>query len=352
VVDPDMICLDDAKTIGTASDVRGVDMGDLDNDGDDDVVAVHRGPPAQGGGGGGFAYLSNGTGNFATGESIPLGCCGYERVKIAKIADNLADIVTVDTKEYNIKRARGNGDGTFQDAIWETAALGSDIFDLIVVDTDDDTYQDFVFANDEFLVEYDGNFNEVFASGWIAEDYLGFPMKGMTHGDFNADGAPDLVVTRHEDLTSNVVLLTAAGTVGTITALPTTLAPQDPAVGDFDGDGDLDVAIATPSDVEVFFGDGTGISFSEPEVVDVPSDTNSIVAADMDANGTDDIVTVSSTGIVTVTPADGAGGFGTGVDFEVGGTPSDLAVGDANDDDSPDLAIAAGTETVVLLSDP
>jgi len=350
-VDVGMICFDAPQTIGTAEEVRGVDMGDLDNDGDDDVVSVYRGANTDTDGGGGDSFISNGLGSFGAGVAIPLGCCGYERVKIAKISDSLADVVAVDTKEYNFKSARGNGDGTFN-IPWESLTFGADIFDIVLVDTNTDGYKDFIHGNDEFLVRHLGTSGESFTYDWLSEDYLDFPMKGMAHGDVDENSTPDVVATCHEDLVVSIILLTNVGTVNTVTNLATTLAPLDAAIGDFDDDSHADVAITTATNVAVFFGDGSGTSWSAALIVDVPGNTNSIVVADIDADDIDDIVTVGSTGTLTISISDGVGGFEDGVDITVGLSPQDLAVGEVNEDGSPDLAIAAGTGTIVLVSNP
>jgi hypothetical protein len=174
----------------------------------------------------------------------------------------------------------------------------------------------------------------------------------MTHGDFNDNDTPDLVVTNYENLKVSVLLLNNLGNVSACTIINTSLAPLDPAVGDFDNDDNLDFAVTTATEVYVYFGDGTGTDWSDALVVDVPSNTNSIVAADIDADGIDDIITVGSTGTLTISVSDGGGGFEDGVDIAVGLAPRDLAVGEVNEDDSPDLAIAAGTGTIVLVSNP
>jgi hypothetical protein len=224
-------------------------------------------------------------GMICLGDPMTIGCCGYSRVKIAQIADTdtHADVVAVDTEEYNIKRARGNGDGTFISTVWESPAGVTDIFDVIVEDLDGDDYKDLVFSDSEFLMAYLGDFNENFSAGWVAEDYLGFPMQGMSNGFFNSDTYPDLVVTRPDDLAFNVILLDSVGDIIAAYEYTTVLALLDAAVGDFDGDGDQDIAVTTATD---------------------------------------------------------------------GGTPSDLATGDVNDDGSPDLGLAADDATIVLISNP
>jgi len=141
-----------------------------------------------------------------------------------------------------------------------------------------------------------------------------FDMRGITVGDFNGDGVPDLVVVNSE---TNEFLYwqgNGDGTFGpfvtTSMAGATSLLPEAIVAADFNGDGKLDIAISHPylSPTMAFGGN-----------------------------------------VITVHLGDGAGHFGDGIIITTGTTPTSLAIGDFNGDGIPDLAVGALGDRAVWI---
>ncbi|MEM6992978.1 MAG: VCBS repeat-containing protein [Myxococcota bacterium] len=350
-IDPDEMCFDAPLLVGAGSSVRGVAVGDLDEDGHADVVATTFG---NGSNGGALRFLGEGDGSFDLGQAVDLGTGGYERVAVGAIADLDVDICAVDSAQSQVACVRGDGNGAFGSA---TTTPGGD-FDIVLADFDGSSYLDFVTVSDsEFIVGFEGNFSENFpaTADWLQEDGISFPILGMASADFNGDDNPDLVITNPN---ANVfrVLLTdgSSGTspITTINSFGAVAGPVDATVGDFDGDGDLDVAVAVEERVSLRLGSGDGINFGIETVLDVDEGTVGIVAVDLDLDGMDDIVTANDSGTVSILRSIDGTLFDDQISVAVPGAPTDLAVADFNEDTLPDVVIAAGAGVQVLLSAP
>ncbi|MBI4517330.1 MAG: VCBS repeat-containing protein [Deltaproteobacteria bacterium] len=165
--------------------------------------------------------------------------------------------------------------------------------------------------------------------------------------DFNHDGYPDLVIDNLgvvelllNDQKGNFSppLLHRRGGFGAFRHL---------IARDLNDDGNADVAMSYQGsgDVWVFLGDGLG-GLSQGVSVATGGPPNSLAAADVDGNGTLDIVvalagTVESGGIgaVQVLLDDGHAVFASGAIVTAGIAPARIAVGDFDADGHPDVAV-------------
>ncbi len=190
---------------------------------------------------------------------------------------------------------------------------------------------------------------------------------GLAAGDFDEDGAPDLVVGR---TTGNVAFVAGTGD-GTFDA-PTVFAWKQAffnawafATGDLNGDAHLDVVWgasaagggAADGDVRVWYGNGDGtfvetlttinaVTYNAGALLaDIGTDTGSLAVGDLDGDGDDDVVAGATEG-VRILRNDGGGVFTsalldtTGVYFPATSTqnsPWGLAVGDGDGDGDLDL---------------
>ncbi|MEO8503904.1 MAG: VCBS repeat-containing protein [Acidobacteriota bacterium] len=121
--------------------------------------------------------------------------------------------------------------------------------------------------------------------------------------------------------------------------------PHGLATGDFNGDGALDLVTDSWAEdrLEVLLGDGKG-SFGTPGsyVAVGKHPYQRVRVADLNGDGRDDIVSTNLEGNnVTVLLSDGQGGFRqpAGSPFPCGDSPFNVAIGDVNADGHLDLAV-------------
>ncbi len=177
-------------------------------------------------------------------------------------------------------------------------------------------------------------------------------------GDWNGDGVPDLAVASNS--ANTVVFLLGNGGGGFIHAggVAVGSAPRSIAVGDLNGDGTLDLAVANTNsgNVTILLGDGSGgFSQAPGSPIAVGSFPISVVAGDLNGDGTLDLAVADFLGneSVTILIGNGSGGFSqaAGSPIVVGGNPYHIAVGDLNRDGALDLAVAnnsSGRVTILL----
>lgn len=267
-------------------------VGDLDNDGTEDLVAVSA-----------LGHVFVALGSFADGLQFgdltyggqfvegPGNCC--ERTRVPRLADvnndgNLDIVVTQWTK---LAVKLGNGDGTFGAPVLSNST-GFDARGMDVGDLDGDGKADVVA-------------NHAPGAWWLAFH------KGNGNGTFQ----PGIVIPQSALAVPNVLF------------------------SDVDGDGDLDVVTGSfDSTFKVFVNNGAA-SFTK---MDVGAGTGILLAAyDLNGDGEDDVVTGTGD-VVTVTLTNGSGGFhAPAAAGTISLNPRHAAVGDFNSDGKADLAIVA-----------
>ena len=365
---------------------------DLDGDGRADLVAANWGSSAL------SVLRGNGDGTFVPPVDYASGFHPVA-VTIADLnADGRLDLAAANYDGYSVSVLLGNGDGSFH----PRSDFGAGVipFSIAAADLNGDGKLDLVAVNRGATVSVllgngDGTF------GADTEYEVGQDSRGVAVGDLNGDKHPDLVVANLNSFTITLLFGKGDGTFGGRSDLGTSGRPHDVAIADMNADGwpDLEVAIwdgaieqrlghgdgtfaqptgfftntpnlevvvadlnrdgrldvaacgngsVDPHEVAVLIGNGDG-TFG-PHMVRTDSEPWAVAAADMDGNGTPDLVTAnrgsspSFVGTISVRLGNGDGNFEPGSDYPVGAgnLPTSVAVGDLNADGRPDVAVARG----------
>jgi hypothetical protein len=214
------------------------------------------------------------------------------------------------------------------------------------------------------------NFNPIYApakSGIGTGDFLprvdlgtGNRPNSVAIGDVDGDGKPDLALANRNSNTVSVLRNTStSGSVGFADKedFGTGSEPFSVAIGDVDGDGKPDLAVANVGSgrVSVLRNTSTSgtVSFAAKVDFGTGSQPNSVAIGDLDGDGKPDLA-VANRGSNTVsvlrnTSTSGSVGFADKVDFVTGSAPFSVAIGDADGDGKPDLAVANNASNTVSV---
>jgi hypothetical protein len=189
------------------------------------------------------------------------------------------------------------------------------------------------------------------------------PPDAIASGDFNNDGVPDLAAvdssaSRVFVRLSNRSLFQVGNCVGGLEQGSDidvmSPAPAGISAGDFEQNGTVDLAVAVQAGVVVLRGNGTGSFMVESPLI-AGSNPQAVQIIDVDGDGFPDIVVGnggggSSGNGVTILYQTDSGGFDTPMSMAVSGAVTAIVARDLNKDSYVDIAVATelGTVTVFL----
>ena len=323
--------VDSGQNLGDGRVFRVV-PGDLDGDGDRDVVVVDFLGSSR-------IWINDGVGRFIDSGQALGGDGGHGAALEDLDGDGDLDLFFVHNGSTD-RIFLNDGRGTLVDSGQEigggedwgtTVALGD-----IDGDGDLDAYVTvFQGSGNLWINDGTGNFTD---SGRGLE---GNPTS-VAFGDLDGDGALDAIVT-YSGVADRVWLNSGAGK---LIDSGQRLGPVDgwgyAALGDLDADGDLD-AVVTNSEVgnEVWLNDGNGV-FSPPAIYFGTGSRGAL--GDLDGDGTLDFVAISEGGAEERTCSywlnDGRGGF-TGIGTRIG-SPGALSISLTDIDGDSDLDVILG----------
>ena len=336
-----MVAMPEVFAIGFGSDLAS---GDLDADGDTDLVAI--GSTVN-------VHLGNGDGTFGFPRPHDAGNEARSGVVGDFDGDGRLDVAVSAAGSWAVAVLPGNGDGSLGVAPMLTASRPQSV---ACADFDADGALDLVLASpavDRVAVHRgDG------AGGFAAAREFTVPPEpsGVTVADWDEDGALDIAVVTFPNVgvAGRLAVLRGDGSGGFTPAGDWALAGPATLVvsGDWNGDGHADIAAALwtaawPADgvVETRLGLADG-GFAPPVTHAVGPLPMGLATADLDGDSHADLVAsfrqsaAVPLGGVTVLRGDGNGGFAARTDYETGPEPRGVALADVDTDGAVDIVVA------------
>lgn len=318
-------------------------LGDVNGDGNVDAVVT---------GGGLYVLLGNGHGGFGAPATVSARQ-DSDAVRLTDSnGDGRLDIVVArnptNFDDDSIGVFLGNGDGTFTETA--DAHTSRTITALAVGDVNGDDRPDVAVATEVGTATAAvtirlGNGDGTFAAGGDPPTIANATVYALELADVDGDGDLDLVALAQGSFSIVNLLAWRANGDGTFGDPVTHQIGTSPtatltlALGDVDRDGDLDVAVGTSRSISILRGAGDGTFVADTVLATSSFAVRSVVLDDVDADGDLDVVTgygSSSTSAVpfglSIHRGDGAGAFGTRVDYAQGLLFAFAALADLNRD--------------------
>jgi hypothetical protein len=332
----------------TLDNITSVYAGDLDGDGDMDVVSASAGDDK-------IAWFENldGIGTFSDEQVLSLNADAAAVVRITDI-DGDGDLDVISTSNYDGKIMwfeNLDGLGNFSGETIITTFIGN-MRSLHITDLDGDSNMDFITATDQdnnikWYENNDGIGN--FSPYTITKNIDGG--KIIFAADLDGDGDKDILSASHWDdkiawyenkdgqgdfYNTQIVISENINGAGSVFAT------------DLDGDGDLDVLATSSLDDDVIWfknTDGLG-TFGEPIVIENDLfNVSKALASDIDNDGDMDVFCLARGKIIWYENLDGLGNFGAAIQIESIGNNSipSIAFGDLDGDNDLDITACYGS---------
>jgi hypothetical protein len=272
----------------------GSAVADFDKDGFADIVFSTHGAPIQvyaGNGKGSWRRHTKGLANVEIATDVAVGDVDH---------DGDVDVVSVAWASGGLwyhENEKGESWKSRQVFTEDTDMFGKAVE---LIDVDGDSHLDVVatyFGPRVFKGDGKGGFGKPDASSrGLVQPLTGGVFLGLATPDFDRDGRPEIVASSMaiEGLLGLYAYRFDAGKgewVETGAGLPKGETIHGFDFGDLDKDGHVDAVLSSERGVVLYYGDGRG-GFSRPEVLDGSSKTAEIVIADMNGDGLGDILEV------------------------------------------------------------
>jgi hypothetical protein len=340
--------------VAIAGSPRSVALGDVDGDGDLDLLAASYNDNTV------SVRLNNGNGTFGSAPNVAVGSNPQATALGDVDGDGDLDLLTANSAANTVSVRLNNGNGTFSGGA--DVAVGASPQGIALGDVDSDGDLDLLVANlfdNSVSVRLNGGNDSGSNTGTFSrgsEVAVGKYAHSVVLGDVDNDGDLDLLAANTNDNTVSIRRNDGYGSFSGGSDVAVGNGPQSVVVGDLDGDGDLDLlaANAGPNTVSVRLNNGSG-TFSGSAEVAVGGSPRSVLMGDVDGDGDLDLVAANYTdNTVSVCLNNGAGAFGGSSTVAVGTTPQSLAMGDVDGDGDLDLLTAnSGANTVsIRLNQP
>ncbi|MCB0322971.1 MAG: VCBS repeat-containing protein [Bdellovibrionales bacterium] len=315
--------------------IHGLGLGDLDNDGNLDLLYNHFGHVE--------ARLGNGDGTFGAAGSFGYHD-GYSGAFVTLADVNGDQILDVIRGGDEISLLLGNGDGTFKGRT--TLALGSHTERVSAEDLDGDGDIDLALVGASATVSVLLNTGGGSFAAAVTYDHAGNSINGAV-GDVNGDGIMDIIASGFFGV--NTLLGNGDGTFKAYVLHPGGYKGDNPQLGDMNGDGKLDVVVSDTlaGDMTVLLGDGAG-GFGTEYNLSIADGAEGHLLVDLDGDSDLDVIASPGGSIATVRAImnDGTGNISVGETFEAGtNVGGQIAIGDLNGDSVADLVLNEAAPT-------
>ncbi|MFO0576442.1 MAG: FG-GAP-like repeat-containing protein [Polyangia bacterium] len=247
-----------AKNANVGSSPIGLAAGDLNKDGNQDLVVANSGD-------GNLSYLAgDGKGGFASVVNISVGIFGIEGVAIADIdGDTNPDVAVVYPLMNQVVLYKGDGKGGLTVQATKVSVGGNARY-LALADVNGDKFPDLLVPNQgSNTVSYRPNKADgtvTFAAGM--DIAAGTDPYEVVVADVNSDQKPDFLFTSSGGNSVGVFLGDGKGAWSAATGSPFAAgsSPVFLGVSDFNGDGKPDFVVAnqSSSSLSLLIGNGTG----------------------------------------------------------------------------------------------
>jgi hypothetical protein len=295
------------------------------------------------------------TNSFAPKNDIPTGQPPYRLAMGDLDGDGKPDLVIADGEAVSIYRNTSNhGTISFAEKVILTDSIGV-LGDIVVSDFNGDGKKDItIFTGTLFVGVYENTSMPGIISFAPKVVFEAGGIFGMTTGDIDGDGRPDLITSNY----TSISILRNTSTNGNISfasKIDFAVNAYGPiAVGDLDGDGKADVALLN-SIVSVLRNTGTKgvISFAAPanfSIGEASNQNTGIAIGDLDGDGKPELAVTLTyynfesdiyhrVDIFRNTGTNGVISFAPKIEYTTGQYPYSVAINDLNGDGKPDLAV-------------
>jgi hypothetical protein len=309
---------------------EAIAIGDLDQDGDLDiaVASIYFYNP------GVSILLNDGTGSFGPPTLIPTSGRLVDIAIDDLDKDGDLDLAVANEGILGVTILLGDGTGSFGPPTDFNLEEDSTARTIAVGDLNGDTFPDVAVGGDRTVSVLLGD-----GTGSLGPptEFIECGPVDVAIADLNWDGYGDIAATNGACDVVLIFLGDSTG-VGAPTSFPAGDYPLSVAIGDLNKNGFPDLAVTNLSDtdddtVSILLGDGTGF-FGPPMDFSFEEDIHArtIAIGDFNRDGYADLTTANSDNTISI--------FLNTPGFPVGGTPTSIAVGELNDDGILDLAIA------------
>jgi hypothetical protein len=240
-------------TVEVSPHVHGVATGDLNGDGNLDLVTDSWANDQV------VALFGDGKGNFRTpGTFIKVGKRPYQRHRVADVnGDGKADIITTNTEGNNVTVLLSDGGGGFKEPAGSPFPCGDAPFNVAVGDVNGDGKVDLTIVDSpgsmaegrgkDGLTVLLGNGNGGFTMLAGSPFATGRIPNRVAIGDVNGDGTADIAVSSPDANNITLFLMSSKG-VASSSTIAVGGKPKGLAIRDLNGDGKADMAITNNSE--------------------------------------------------------------------------------------------------------
>jgi hypothetical protein len=347
------------------ADVGAMAFGDIDNDGDKDLIITGKGGPIKT-----TLYINDGSGNFTAATGTPFVDVNDGTVGFADVNnDNFLDLLITGNTFAPTRTANlyiNNGNGTFSIATppFTPCNSGDFAFEDIDNDNDKDLIMTGLNASSTAFTKLYINNGAGFFSEVTTTPFEQLNSSSVAFIDVENDGDKDVVISGKFSSTNvySTKIYTNNGsgifTVATTSSLIGT-SDGDIAVADSDNDGDMDILINGNSSVglitKLYSNNGTGIF---TEVVGTPftgTQVGAVEFADFNNDGKKDVIVLGAKtsapfAVAQIYQNQGNNNFVLSNDL-IGTYLGSLAIADIDNDTDLDF-IFGGTHLAVPVREP